>query len=230
MRSVDIARVCHEINRAYCAALGDHSQPAWDDAPDWQRQSAVTGVEFTIANPDAGPSASHDSWLAEKQRDGWTYGPVKDPEKKEHPCFVPYDQLPLEQKVKDYLFQAVVRSISPVLRLTGHHESQSVTNVLPQGEALEAAIAAKPGAKISKADIEGRISDVAFYVLPNSTVTICSILLDNGFSVRGESACVDPANFDRAIGDRIAYENAFDKLWPLFGFMLAEKRHQPVEA
>ena len=35
---------------------------------------------------------------------------------------------------------------------------------------------------------------------------------------------VDPANFDKAIGNRIAYDNAFNKLWPLFGFLLAEKR------
>lgn len=115
LRLIDIARACHDVNRAYCAAMGDHSQPAWDDAPDWQRQSALTGVEFTLAHPDAGPSASHVSWLAEKERDGWTYGPVKNAEKKEHPCFVPYDDLPTEQKAKDYLFQAVVRSLAPLL-------------------------------------------------------------------------------------------------------------------
>ncbi|MCE2579581.1 hypothetical protein LDL36_13980 [Komagataeibacter sp. FNDCR1] len=110
MQPVKIAKICHEVNRAYCAALGDHSQPAWNDAPEWQRSSAIKGVEFTIANPDAPPSASHDSWLKEKRETGWKYGPVKDPERKEHPCFVPYDALPLEQKVKDYLFQAVVRA------------------------------------------------------------------------------------------------------------------------
>jgi hypothetical protein len=106
-----IARVCHEVNRAFCASIGDHSQPSWEQAPDWQRASAVNGVAFTIANPDAKPSDSHDSWLAEKERDGWKYGPVKDPVKKEHPCYVPYDELPLEQRTKDYLFQAVVRSL-----------------------------------------------------------------------------------------------------------------------
>ena len=107
-----IARVCHEVNRAYCASMGDLSQPAWEDAPDWQKASALAGVGFTLANPDATPAGSHESWLAEKQKDGWTYGPVKDPAKKEHPCFVPYDDLPSEQKAKDYLFQAVVRAMS----------------------------------------------------------------------------------------------------------------------
>ena len=37
-------------------------------------------------------------------------GPVKDPEKKEHPCFLPYDELPLSQRIKDYLFTAVVEA------------------------------------------------------------------------------------------------------------------------
>lgn len=108
----DIARVCHEVNRAYCASLGDHSQPAWENAPDWQRASAINGVEFTLAHPDAKPSDSHVSWLAEKERDGWKYGPVKDAVTKEHPCFVPYDDLQVEQRTKDYLFQAVVRSMA----------------------------------------------------------------------------------------------------------------------
>lgn len=109
-----IARVCHEANRAYCAALGDNSQPSWDDAPDWQKQSAVTGVGFILDNPDAGPSASHDSWLAEKERDGWVYGEVKDPNANPptHPCFVPYEELPAEQKAKDYIFGAIVRAMA----------------------------------------------------------------------------------------------------------------------
>lgn len=107
MQAEQVAKIAHEVNRAYCKAIGDDSQPSWDDAPDWQKQSAVNGVNFHHANPDAGPSASHESWLAEKQAAGWKYGPVKDPDIKEHPCFVPYDDLPLEQRVKDYLFSAV---------------------------------------------------------------------------------------------------------------------------
>lgn len=104
----EIARVCHETNRAYCAILNDHSQLKWDKAPDWQRDSAIKGVEFHIANPSASPSHSHESWLADKARDGWKYGEVKDEAKKEHPCFVPYEELATSQRVKDYLFKAVV--------------------------------------------------------------------------------------------------------------------------
>lgn len=107
-----IAEVAHETNRAYCATIGDNSQPAWKYAPEWQRTSALKGVAFHIAQHVKGvvpsPSASHDSWLDEKIRDGWKYGPVKDADKKEHPCFVSYDELPVEQKMKDYLFGAVM--------------------------------------------------------------------------------------------------------------------------
>jgi len=110
-----IARVCHEINKALCEALGDLSQVSWDESPQWQKDSAMVGVEFNLDNPDAPASASHDSWLAEKERDGWKYGEVKDPEKKEHPCFVPYEQLPREQQAKDHVFKAVVRSFSPLV-------------------------------------------------------------------------------------------------------------------
>ena len=111
MEAIKIARVCHEVNRAYCQSLGDHSQLAWEDAPQWQRDSAVAGVAFIRDNPGAKPSASHETWLAQKKADGWKFGAVKDAEKKEHPCFVPYEELPTEQKAKDYIFGAIVRSL-----------------------------------------------------------------------------------------------------------------------
>lgn len=102
-----IARTCHEANRALCAAFGDHSQVAWEDAPDWQVDSAIKGVEFCMANPDAPPSANHDSWMAEKISAGWVFGLVKDADAKTHPCIVPYDELPPDQKAKDYVFKAI---------------------------------------------------------------------------------------------------------------------------
>lgn len=111
MKTDDVARVAHEVNRAFCLAFGDASQPAWENAPDWQRKSAISGVQFHRDNPNALPSASHDNWLAEKRKDGWKYGPEKSVEKKEHPCFAPYDELPQEHKAKNYLFAAVCRAL-----------------------------------------------------------------------------------------------------------------------
>jgi hypothetical protein len=107
-----IARVAHEVNRAYCQALGDNSQPTWADAPDWQKSSALAGVRFHLDNPDAGPDHSHNEWLREKRATGWKYGRVKDAEKKEHPCFVPFEMLPAEQKAKDFIFRSVVHALA----------------------------------------------------------------------------------------------------------------------
>jgi len=110
---IQIARVCHEVNRAYCRAIGDDSQPPWEQASDWQRSSCEIGVKEHL---DVGltPEQSHEIWMEDKRRAGWVYGPVKDPDRKEHPCIVPYAQLPQEQQVKDHLFAAVVRALAVV--------------------------------------------------------------------------------------------------------------------
>lgn len=104
------AKICHEANRAICAAAGDDSQVSWEDAPEWQRESARRGVIFAQHNPEASAATQHEAWMADKLQDGWVYGPEKDPEKKTHPCLVPYDELPFEQRVKDHVFRAIVRA------------------------------------------------------------------------------------------------------------------------
>ena len=110
-----IAQVCHEINRAFCQSMGDGSQPFWKYAPDWQKTSAINGVNFHLLNPNAGADASHNSWMKEKVDAGWVYGEVKNPDAKTHPCIVPFDQLPKEQQAKDFLFRQVVHSLSPYI-------------------------------------------------------------------------------------------------------------------
>lgn len=106
---LEIARICHEANRLYCQSLGDYSQPTWHDAPDWQKDSAIKGVEFHLAG-EHGPEASHESWLKQKRLEGWTWGPEKDVERKTHPCFRPYNELPMEQRRKDLLFLNIVNA------------------------------------------------------------------------------------------------------------------------
>jgi hypothetical protein len=114
-KHVQIAKVAHELNRAYCLSLGDDSQPTWEEAPEWQKTSAINGVIFHLGHPEATPENSHESWLKQKKEEGWSYGPTKDVEKKEHPCFVPYSELPVEQKAKDYIFRQTVHSLREIL-------------------------------------------------------------------------------------------------------------------
>jgi hypothetical protein len=109
---LSIARVAHEVNRAFCQSIGDHSQPAWEDAPNWQRSSACNGVEAHLKDPTLTPAQSHELWMEQKLREGWVFGEVKDPNAKTHPCMVPYEQLPQEQRSKDFLFRGVVHAIA----------------------------------------------------------------------------------------------------------------------
>lgn len=145
-----IALAAHQVNKAYCEAQGDTTQPPWDKAPDWQKTSIINGVVFHLQN-DASPQASHESWMAEKLKEGWTYGAEKNPAKKEHPCLVSYHLLPIEQKAKDYLFRGIVHALSiptpegdgdtiPVVNvdqfagLLGQWHSNTVAKVKQMGE------------------------------------------------------------------------------------------------
>lgn len=111
MTPEEIAKVCHNVNRAYCTALGDDSLLPWEESPAYQRHAILQGVQYHIANPDAGPQAGHESWLAHKQAEGWTYGPKKDAVMKEHPCMVPFHHLHEMHQAKDYIFHAIVHNL-----------------------------------------------------------------------------------------------------------------------
>ena len=111
MTREQIARVCHEVNRAYCECYGDFSQPTWEEAPEWQKDSALAGVDLHLNNTDADASASHEAWVAHKLADGWKYGLIKDSVAKTHPCLMPFYGLPIYQRAKDFIFKAVVHSL-----------------------------------------------------------------------------------------------------------------------
>lgn len=108
------AHAAHEANRAYCAALGDTSQPEWHAAPEWQRTSALNGVRGVLIDGDT-PVQSHESWMREKRESGWTFGEAKDPVSKTHPCMVDYDRLPEAQRAKDTIFVTTVRVMAAAL-------------------------------------------------------------------------------------------------------------------
>ena len=109
----------------------------------------------------------------------------------------------------------------------------------------------KTAPRITPADIEGNISSEHYFtarqamlspsediiqvwadieecgkeVVPFSLLTFCILVLRNGFTVTGESACASPENFDAGIGRKIARTNAVLKIWPLMGYQLKQELH-----
>lgn len=61
-------------------------------------------------------------------------------------------------------------------------------------------------------------------------LTICVLVLENGFTVTGESACASPENFNAKIGQEIAYKNAIDKVWMLEGYLLKQNLHEQSQS
>lgn len=60
-------------------------------------------------------------------------------------------------------------------------------------------------------------------------LTICVLVLRNGFTVTGEAACASPENFDAEIGRKIARDNAVQKVWPLMGYALKQQLHEATQ-
>ena len=89
--------------------------------------------------------------------------------------------------------------------------------------------------RVKPADIEAEILDEEYFTAgeaacrkahdPMHLLTFCVLVLRNGFTVTGESACASPDNFNAEIGRRIARENAINKVWPLLGFRLRDRLH-----
>lgn len=71
--------------------------------------------------------------------------------------------------------------------------------------------------------IDNTIIAEQYHVFPGTTLTVCALTLRNGFQVTGESAAASPANFDEAIGRKIARDNARNKIWALEGYLLRQR-------
>lgn len=77
--------------------------------------------------------------------------------------------------------------------------------------------------RLTPADIDNAIDKADYYVFPGTTLTVCALHLKNGFVVTGESAAASPENFNRELGQEIAFGNARNKIWALEGYLLRQR-------
>jgi len=106
------AVAAHRVNAAFCAALGDHSQPDWEDLDAGRKDVTRAGVKQVLDKPEIGPAQLHLSWCQSLRKKGWRYGRVKDADAKTHPCLVDYEDLPRHQRLKDQLFRIAVLGVA----------------------------------------------------------------------------------------------------------------------
>lgn len=115
-----------------------------------------------------------------------------------------------------------------------------------QDKTIEQEIQAKglTAPRVTPADIEANIAGEYYFIASNAAgltpvegvdyippravcsldlLTFCVLVLGNGFTVTGESACASPENFDAELGRKIARQNAVAKIWPLMGYALKEQ-------
>lgn len=107
-----IAQTVHEAVRAWSAAHGQATIPAWSEAPEWMQTSSRQSVQFVLDHPDAGPGAQHAQWMEQRLAAGWTYGPDRDETRKHHPMLVPFEELPEFEQQKDALVCAIVKALA----------------------------------------------------------------------------------------------------------------------
>ena len=113
MKVQEVARVCHEVNRSLQIFQNDYRIPIsndWDNTDAETQASALQGVLAVLEGQ--GPAELHQSWLNFKISHGWTLGPTKDEDLKEHPSLVPYEDLPESQRLKDHVFYAIVHAMT----------------------------------------------------------------------------------------------------------------------
>lgn len=87
-------------------------------------------------------------------------------------------------------------------------------------------VATKVYPRVTKESIEAKIKSVAY--LRHGHLTICLITMKNGFMVLGKSAPADIRNYDKEVGERYAYDDAFKPLWQLEGYLLRETLPLPL--
>lgn len=98
-----------------------------------------------------------------------------------------------------------------------------MTSSLQSGENLAASVQNTPD-RVTLGDLQAKVAKVE-YINPTAVphLTICVVVLQNGFSLVGKSAPADPQNFNVIAGQKFAYDDALRQMWPLEGYLLRER-------
>jgi len=119
LTAADLGRLQHALRREIALMFGDGSvPPEWADSPAWMHADSERGALALLAQPDKTAREEHDRWMAAKIADGWSYGPVRDNERKRHPSMVPFDDLPPGEQLKDIVTVALTRELRAFIDLS----------------------------------------------------------------------------------------------------------------
>lgn len=80
--------------------------------------------------------------------------------------------------------------------------------------------------RVTVADMQAKVKSSTFVLLADGRTTVCQITLENGYTVTGTSSCVSKDNYNQALGEKYAYEKAFEEIWELEGYLLRQRRFE----
>ena len=145
-----------------------------------------------------------------------------------HLTMMTFDQKDLPIRVENqeafaYYIEHWVKRITEVWepKITSNKENKMSSNETKLEQEIQAKGLTAP--RITPDELDAKIVDEKYYVFEGTTVTVCALVLQNGFVVVGESAAASPENFDEEIGRKIARDNARNKIWALEGYLLRER-------
>lgn len=112
----EIARICHKAYLQYCQAIGDYSQAPWQEAPEWQRESAKVAVKYCLENPQSPAYLVHNAWKEFMIQDGWKYSLFFNEQNKEHPWLTSFQELSQISQMRTELITAITDEIQQVFK------------------------------------------------------------------------------------------------------------------
>ncbi len=122
MNVTQVARIAHEVNRAYCESVGLGKRLPWDEVSPHDRDAAVMNVT-AMARGFHTPESLHEAWCREMALNGWSHGKTYSPREKAHPMLMPYGELPIEARLCDALFLGVLRGAQMIVDPKAEEES-----------------------------------------------------------------------------------------------------------